>query len=199
MDETAVSSNVRKHLSRNPLMQRLIGGFYARLLGLLDELRFESLLDAGCGEGFSLARLQARYPRAMLVGADASPEALRHGLFPSGVARLCGDVGRLPFADGAFDVVLATEVLEHLPAPREGLRELLRVSRRHVVVTVPNEPYFRLANLLRGKNVAAWGNDPGHIQHWSRRSFAGLVGSECTVLRTATAFPWTLVAAQRRD
>ncbi|MDX2170079.1 MAG: class I SAM-dependent methyltransferase [Deltaproteobacteria bacterium] len=198
MVDPARSANERKHLSRNPLMQRLVGGFYARLLELLDELPFESLLDAGCGEGFSLVRLAARYPRARLVGVDAADRALRHAVFPAGVGRARADLLQLPFADRSVDLVLATEVLEHLPVPRAGLRELLRVSRRYVVVTVPHEPYFRLANLARGKNVRAFGNDPGHIQHWSRRGFVEFVAADCTVLRTAGAFPWTLVVAVRR-
>lgn len=50
-----------------------------------------------------------------------------------------GDVTRLPLADGSFDCVLAAEVLEHLPFEEFGtaLRELRRVSRRSVIVTLP--------------------------------------------------------------
>src|SRR5207244_10916920 len=45
------------------------------------------------------------------------------------------NIARLPFADGAFDLVLASEVLEHLVRPVEAIAELLRVTRRYLVMT----------------------------------------------------------------
>ncbi|MEO8601446.1 MAG: class I SAM-dependent methyltransferase [bacterium] len=194
-----LSDNARKHTSTNPLQRLLIDRFYATLIGLLRELEFETLLDAGSGEGFTLARLAPHVGAARLIATDRELSALLFaGVFPAGVPRVCADVTRLPYADAAFDVVLTTEVLEHLPQPADGLRELGRVARRYVVCTVPHEPYFRLANVLRGKNVAAFGNDPGHVQHWSRRQFATFVGAELRVHRCVTSFPWTLVVAEPR-
>jgi hypothetical protein len=40
---------------------------------------------------------------------------------------------------------------------------------------VPNEPYFRIINFLRGKNIEHFGNDIEHTQHWSSREFAKLL------------------------
>lgn len=202
MIERAVtrSANTRKHTAHNPLQRLLIERFHGRLMQLLDGLEFSTALDAGCGEAFTLARLAARYTGARFTAMDREAQALRYpGNFPSGVARVCGDAARLPYRDGAFDVVVITEVLEHLEAPAACLREIRRVTRRYLVATVPNEPSFRLANLLRGRNVAALGNDPGHIQHWSSAAFAALVGEQFRLLRRTTSFPWTLVAAERRD
>ncbi|MGD9765179.1 MAG: class I SAM-dependent methyltransferase [Candidatus Binatia bacterium] len=196
--ETGLSDNAKKHTSHNPLQRFLIARFHARLLQLLRDVEFSTLLDAGCGEGFTLSKLADRYPAVQLTGTDRNPAALRHGGgFPSRVPRVCGDVTRLPYAERAFDVVLVAEVLEHLHAPDECLSEIARVTRRYVVATVPNEPYFCIANLLRGKNVAAWGNDPGHVQHWSTTRFAAVVRRHFRVLRCTTAFPWTLVLAER--
>jgi uncharacterized protein YbaR (Trm112 family) len=45
------------------------------------------------------------------------------------------NIARLPFPDGAFDLVLASEVLEHLVRPVEAIAELLRVTRRYLVMT----------------------------------------------------------------
>jgi hypothetical protein len=52
-----------------------------------------------------------------------------------------------------------------------------------------------MANLARGKYVTALGNTPGHVNHWSKRRFAALVGSRFTVRSVATPFPWTMVGA----
>jgi hypothetical protein len=50
--------------------------------------------------------------------------------------------------------------------------------------------------MARGKYLADLGNTPGHIQHWSRRSFAELVGSLLDVVSVSTPFPWTMVEAR---
>jgi len=99
----------------------------------------ERVLEVGCGAGHVLAR----FPQAERVGLDLSPtmlERARRRLGPQ-VPLHHGSADSLPFADGTFDVVLCTEVLEHTPEPTVVLRELLRVagSKGRVVVSVPNE------------------------------------------------------------
>jgi SAM-dependent methyltransferase len=196
----AASDNARKHTSRNPLQRLLIERFHASLMRLLDGLEFSTVLDAGSGEGFTLARLSARYRDARLMAVDRDLTALRYcDALPVPASRVCADLTHLPYRDRAFDLVLVTEVLEHVDRPIACLRELHRVTRRYVVSSVPNEPYFRLANLLRGKNVGRLGDDRGHVQHWSRRQFADLVGGQLRVLRCTTSFPWTVLLAARRD
>jgi hypothetical protein len=95
-----------------------------------------------------------------------------------------------------FDLVLGIEVLEHVPDPTAALAELERVSRGRLILSVPREPIWRFANMARGKYLANLGNTPGHIQHWSRRSFAELVGSRLEVVRVSTPFPWTMIEAR---
>jgi ubiquinone/menaquinone biosynthesis C-methylase UbiE len=56
--------------------------------------------------------------------------------------RVCASVLSLPFAARSFDTVTCLEVLEHLDDPSAAVRELARVARRAVVVSVPFEPYF---------------------------------------------------------
>jgi len=64
-------------------------------------------------------------------------------------------------------MVLCTEVLEHLENPEKGLKELIRVSSKYILLSVPNEPFFMLENLVRLKNVSRLGNDIEHINHWT--------------------------------
>lgn len=95
-------------------------------------------LDVGTGTGANLRLLQELGYRDV-TGLDASDEAIRHcaekGLPP--VRR--GDIGALPFADAGFDLVMATDVIEHVDDDGQALRELRRVLSPDgaVLLTVP--------------------------------------------------------------
>ncbi|HMQ30101.1 MAG TPA: methyltransferase domain-containing protein [Chloroflexaceae bacterium] len=192
--EGYTSSNLRKHTSPNPLQRLLLDRFHETAAGLLDLAAPapRRILDAGCGEGFAMRAVLAHTPAAV-IGLDGSAGAVRvaAGLNP-GHAFAAGDLYALPFPDRSFDVVVCMEVLEHLEEPARGLRELCRVSARWLLLSVPDEPLFRGANFLRGKNVAAWGNDPGHVNHWSAAGFLRFVGVYAAVVASRTSFPWTI-------
>src|SRR5437588_9169064 len=127
------------------------------------EIAPKSVLDAGCGEGELLRRdvLSGEYP---IVSLDRSVQSLAEiRTHTVGGSLVCGSVFRLPFAPSRFDAVLCLEVLEHLEDPAAAVRELARVARQAVVVSVPYEPYFQIGNLLRGKYPGRLGNHPEHI------------------------------------
>ena len=111
---------------------------------------------------------------------------------------IAGSAYELPFADGEFDLVAAIEVFEHLERPEAALAEMARVARRHVLVSVPREPLWRAANLASGRYLSDLGNTPGHIQHFSRRGIATLVGSAADVVQISGPLPWTVVLAAVR-
>jgi len=193
------SSNYAKHTNPNPLQRLLITRFHRAACELLRTTDARSILDAGCGEGFAMREVAAQQ-QAAVVGLDASAGALRiaQALNPhQGFAS--GDVLALPFPDRSFDAVVCMEVLEHLPDPAQGLAELQRVSRRWLLLSVPHEPLFRGANFLRGKHVSAWGNDPGHINHWSAPAFGRFVRQQCQVVAQRQPFPWTIVLGRIAD
>ncbi|HZT83406.1 MAG TPA: class I SAM-dependent methyltransferase [Gemmataceae bacterium] len=119
---TAVTGLVTGH---EALAGRLIrpGGFDVR--------GCKSILDAGCGNGrYSRFLLRRADPDAKLTAFDLSPRMLdraRKRLKSDRVTFAAADLTRLPYADGAFDAIVCGWVLEHLPDPRPGLRELARV------------------------------------------------------------------------
>ena len=102
----------------------------------------------------------------------------------------------LPFEDDSFDLVCALEVLEHLERPQDALAELARVSRGTMLVSVPREPLWRISHLLALQDVRSLGNTPGHVNHWSARTFEELVGGYGRVTRVRKPFPWTVVLAE---
>lgn len=199
------TSNYRKHTSGNPFQRVLIGRFHRAIAERMVALEPTNFLDAGCGEGFVARVLLRRLPGLPVTGCDLSPAAskLAAGKNP-GAGFAAASLLALPFADDAFDVVGCFEVLEHLPgdAPERALRELARVTRRAVVLSVPHEPAFSLANVARGKNldVRPRGSDPDHRQFWSRRAFGAMVGRDQSldVAWLGGSFPWTICVATKR-
>ena len=187
-----------KYASRNPIERRLMAGFFSALVGSRPDQPPQTVLEVGVGEGEVSARLRAHYADAAIVGADLPDPARVADWRARGIVGLFADIARMPFPSRSFDLIMAIEVLEHVPDPDAAVRELARLSRGHLVLSVPREPVWRMANMARGKYLAALGNTPGHIQHWSKQGFARLVGAHVAVDAVRAPFPWTMVAAHSR-
>jgi 2-polyprenyl-6-hydroxyphenyl methylase/3-demethylubiquinone-9 3-methyltransferase len=99
----------------------------------------ESILDVGCGDGYFCHWVAGRAKAGRVVGCDVSKPRLERAAerYPE-VRYVWGKIPELPFEDDAFEVVTCIEVLEHLAEPAETLRELKRIARKHVIVTVPD-------------------------------------------------------------
>ncbi len=164
-------------------------GRMRQILSYMQGVKIRSLLDVGCAEGLYLKWFEEHSPQGLAVGLDLS---LRYLL--KARERACGryhvqaDSGLLPFRDSCFDMVLCSEVLEHTPDPKEVFKELVRVSRGHLIVTTPGHgliyymvmrigPLYRW--LIRRGHIC--GQDPfqsaglgaGHISEVQVRDLAG--------------------------
>jgi len=195
------SSNFRKHTSGNPVQQVLIDRFHRRIVDQVVQLSPQQFLDAGCGEGFVARLLLQALPNLELTGCDLSKGALAVARETNPRATfVAGSVTEIPLPDKSVDVVGCFEVLEHLPGelPRAALAEFRRVARRAVVLSVPHEPFFCLANAARGKNldIRPRGSDPDHKQFWTRAAFGEMVGEQFTVTELTGSFPWTICVAR---
>jgi ubiquinone/menaquinone biosynthesis C-methylase UbiE len=188
-----------KYRSRNPIERRLMKAFFAALYAALPREHPAAVLEVGVGEGEISAKLRSLYPESHIVGVDLHDESLAAEWRMRGFVGVYADIARLPFPPLAFDLVMAIEVLEHVDDPAAALAELVRVSRGRLVMSVPREPIWRVANMARGKYLADLGNTPGHVQHWSRRSFAELVRSQLEVVSVSTPFPWTMIEARPHE
>ena len=91
------------------------------------------------------------------------------------------------------DTVLCCEVLEHLTEPEAALKKLISVTRKDLILSVPNEPIWHLLNMARGKYWHALGNTPGHFQHWTRQMFVDFVSPYAEIVAIKTPLPWTLI------
>lgn len=99
--------------------------------GAFDVSGCKRILDAACGNGrYSRFLLRHADPDALITSFDLSPRMLaraRARLQNGRVSHAVADLTRLPYADAAFDAIVCGWVLEHLPDPRLGLRELTRI------------------------------------------------------------------------
>jgi len=201
--QAATRSNVSKYANPNPLHQWLLRHFLEKAASetrwALGALATPALLDVGCGEGYVLRHLQRDWPTLETQGMDGDREALALARRACpGTLFLQADAARLPFRDRSFDMLTCLEVLEHLREPGQALAELARVSRRYILLSVPNQPFFALSNLLRGRNLGRLGEDRDHIHHWTASQFLSLVRAKLDVIKLCYPFPWVLVLAETR-
>jgi ubiquinone/menaquinone biosynthesis C-methylase UbiE len=106
-----------------------------------------SILDIGCGSGHFVNTLINTFPGRFdrVIGLDSSEEALKH----VEAEKVNGTIAELPFEDESFDLVTSLEVLEHLSQEdfKNGISELQRVSRKYVIITVPNNEDLERSNV----------------------------------------------------
>jgi ubiquinone/menaquinone biosynthesis C-methylase UbiE len=185
-----------KYGSTNRFVRRLMASFEGALDELFARAAPESVLDVGCGEGGLTTQWAARLAGGTVVGIDLPDPKLEAHWRASDRPNLEFTTGRaeeLPFGSDEFDLVAAIETLEHVADPERAVAELARVARRHVLVSVPREPLWRMLNVMRGAYVRQLGNTPGHVNHWSKHGFAQLLARHGEVIETRSPFPWTMV------
>jgi 2-polyprenyl-3-methyl-5-hydroxy-6-metoxy-1,4-benzoquinol methylase len=185
-----------KYGSSNPFVRRMMANFQATLDELFAQADPQSLLDVGCGEGVLVHQWAERLSAKRVVGIDLEEESIQAGWDEHQAPNLeyrTMQAENLPFADCEFDLATAIEVLEHVPDPEHTVSEMARCAERHLLVSVPREPLWRMLNMARGAYWSELGNTPGHLNHWSRRSFIGLLSRHGKVVEVRSPFPWTML------
>jgi len=116
------------------------------------------ILDVGAGNGWMLRQLRDRYPDKEIIGIDLDPQS-------DDVVRM--DVRSLEFPDNRFDLVMCTDVIEHVPDAvlGPGLREICRVLRSggRFILTTPNEEVLE-RSLCRCPGCGKVFHQVGHVQ-----------------------------------
>jgi 2-polyprenyl-3-methyl-5-hydroxy-6-metoxy-1,4-benzoquinol methylase len=195
-DGVVTGNTYDKYGSGNPVVRRLMRGFQRSLDELFATAAPRSVLDVGCGEGVLVHEWALRLGGGRVVGIDLEEESIQAGWAQRSAPNLeyrVMEASELPFADAEFELVSAIEVLEHVPDPERTLAEMVRCAERHLLVSVPREPLWRMLNVARGAYLRAAGNTPGHINHWSKRSFARMLARHGEIVEMRSPFPWTML------
>ncbi len=130
-----------------------------------------TLLDVGASEGFT-AHLANKLLGFYVSCCDLSENACKMAAAIFRLPARQADIHNLPYVDESFDVVLCNETLEHLTNPYEGAKELMRVAKTAVVITVPHEPIEKIEQNRES------GEEHAHINSFTLSSF-DQVAAEC--------------------
>jgi len=183
-----------EYQSNNPIVQYLISNFFSRIKLIINTLdKNDRLLEVGCGAGASSIKIAG-----MLSGQhyevseydERYVQKMREKNFIIPFAQ--ESVYSLKRPDKSFDCIIMLEVLEHLEDVELALRELTRVSRKYVVISVPFEPVWRSLNFIRGNYIKDLGNTPGHINHWNPITLKSLLSKHGKVIKTYLPLPWII-------
>lgn len=193
-----ISENERKHTSGNPLRRMAIQNYFNVISRVMPDV--SKAVSAGCGEGYDTRLIQQDFPNLKMVGVDLSFEALLKAqtIVPH-MPAVQADVTQLPFASRSVDLVISLEVLEHLPDPDAAIECYKTITRRYLLLGVPNEPWFRLMRMASGMNIRDFGDHPEHIQHWGLRGFKSLLRShDLKILHAESPVPfiWSIVLCE---
>ncbi len=186
-----------KYEKSNLITRRLIRNFFKSIDSVIPA-EAANVLEIGCGAGFSTECLAQKLRGKHFEASDVSEE-LAEMAQKRNPDIIVGteSIYSLKRPDNGFDLILALEVLEHLENPDAALKELHRVSNKYVILSVPNEPLWRVLNVARGKYLGDFGNTPGHVNYWSEKSFSNFVSKYFKIRKVVKSLPWIIILGQK--
>jgi len=198
-----------KYHSKNPVYNYLVNGFNNSIKNSLNDIsKFtipNKVLEIGVGEGQITEICLSVFPDAQYTAADiangilsVAKETLKN--YQKQISFEIQDIRNMPYDSNTFDLVICCEVLEHVPAPENGLAEIYRVLKPNgfTVLSVPREPIWRVLNMVRGYYWSSIGNTPGHVNHWSANTFNKfVVKHQFEVLDLKKPLPWNVILAKK--
>lgn len=139
------------------------------------------VLDAASGEGYGTAILAAG--AQSVVGIEIDPTVVKHARAAYGLSFVAGDVAELPFEDGAFDLVVSFETIEHVTDAARVLAEFRRVLAGDGVLAIstPNKHEYLVDNEF-------------HTREYTREEFAALLESRFPSVQLLAQHNWMVSA-----
>jgi SAM-dependent methyltransferase len=190
-----------KYESDNPIVKILVKIFFSDLTAIITPIRPEikNAFEIGCGEGYITSFFNQLGIET--EGADVSVRIieLARKKYPS-INFSVLSIYDLDTIRNEYSLVIANEVFEHLSEPDKAIERLKKVTTKYILITVPNEPFFRIANILRLKYLKDAGNTPGHLNHWSKKMFEQFLVSHTLKINTIRSSTlWTIVLCEKQE
>lgn len=197
-DANNIGSFIDSYEKTNFISRWLFGNFFSCIQSMIPR-GANSIFEIGCGGGYSSQKIK-EFTGDKFVGAcDVNDDLLEIAKRKNpGIIFSRESIYEMSQSDSSFDLIVCLEVLEHLDDPEKAIIELERVTARYVLLSVPREPLWRFLNVARGSFLADWGNTPGHLNHWSKKSFVCLVEKYFEIKKVASPLPWTVILAEKK-
>ncbi|MCH7973862.1 MAG: class I SAM-dependent methyltransferase [Bacteroidetes bacterium] len=193
-----MKSKHEKYFTENLISRYLVGNFFQSIHDLIEQIKFSSILDIGCGEGHLLKSFELKINNLKCAAVDLDQDEVQDAKknLPFCDVKVAS-VYSLPYEKKEFELVICTEVLEHLEEPEKAVIEIERVTSKYIILSVPREPLWRLMNIARLSYLRNLGNTPGHLNHWSSASFKAFVSKRLKVQKIVKSVPWTIILCSK--
>jgi 2-polyprenyl-3-methyl-5-hydroxy-6-metoxy-1,4-benzoquinol methylase len=198
--EDTSARHSKKYQNKHLIHKLFLGRFLDRCAEAIKPFAEKKALDFGCGEAFFWQEMSERgVDMQHLTGIDLRDDALdlARQTFPQH-SFLKQDLLTIEPAQHQYDLIIASQVLEHLPSPELFLKKLVKCCNPDglLLLTVPWEPFFMLSNLARGRDILRLGNHPEHINLWGAKGFKKFVAAEANINQNNTVFPFQMITAK---
>lgn len=164
-----------QQISRNLFrFNAYVAARYQQVVKLIPRKPRQRILDIGCGDGVLLSLIK----NAALYGVDLDQTSLDYAAAKVNAKFVQAPATKLPFQSNFFDVVLATEIIEHLSQPKLMLAEIYRVLKPNgqVIISTPVKPTVGLTDKL-------------HVQEFSPPELKNLLASEFKFVTISQSHP----------
>lgn len=186
-----------KYNSKNPIIRILMKNFYDTFIGCLEKESFNTMVDIGCGEWHLTNIIQKRFIKNKrcieITALEYEQETIKIGntLYPS----LWIQKWNILKLYGEYDLLIASEVLEHIEDFEWAISACKNIAPI-CIFSVPNEPWFRIANIVRLKYIFRLGNTPGHVNNWTRKKFELLLKKHFLSVKLQRTGIWNVVVCK---
>lgn len=165
-----------KYHSSNPIVKWMMANFKKSIKELLEILEKEptKICETGCGEGEITTYIKKCMPKAHIDAFDISEKVILNATEQhDNIDFFVGNIYTMEVIEpkqrkkhilntNEYDLVVCSEVLEHLEEPENALKKIneITANKGYILLSVPNEPIWRICNMARGKYLKQLGNTP---------------------------------------
>ena len=198
-DGIPVGNWENKYESKNFIAKYLVGQFLQTIKHLILNYgeEIDSINEIGCGEGY-LSSFILSLNVAPVKGCDFSEKIVNFAKKrENNVHFYVRNIYNLKRENDKADLVICCEVLEHLEDPEKALETLSKITNKYLLLSVPNEPIWRILNVMRGAHLKRFGNTPGHLNHWTSKQFFELTSNYMQIIEIRKPLPWTILLLKK--
>lgn len=194
-----------KYLSKNFFVKIIMNNFEKSLTHLMNKFDNKNFFDLGCGDGHWMSYYHQK--NFFVRGGDHSEKQLKIIKEKYNYNGYKIDIYNSNFVyemnkileNEKINNILFSEVLEHLYRPNYVLNKLSKLNFQKMIITVPNEPLWRILNILRLKYLKDFGNTPGHVNHFSKEKLKKIIyENNLKVEKTLITQPFILMLIKKR-